>query len=383
MNTKLIIYIWIIFLFSIQNLCSQPNTYVAKGTTLPLFIDGDTSDLAWKNAKWHTLDQVWVPYSNIMPSQFFTEINTQTISGKNDLSIKYKTVWSPKTHLLYFLVDVTDDQFIDGYVFGSAGYSNFDILEIFLDENKSGGLYRFDTETENSENAFAYHILANKPEIGCVNKKITQIADFAGKSFDDYYINDYTHHVPEFALKKVRKNNYIYEFSLIVFNDKYTDSAYADCKTKLHIGKKMGFSVAYSDNDAPDKKRDHFIGSVTLAGNNNNDIWQNASLFGSLVLEAPLLSISGFKAKKITSSEIEFDLNIKTPNFDTKGFYLFQNDILVRKISKNTSFFSVKELNQNQTYNFYLVAFNDTQVSEPSERLTLKTLKSKKIKSIK
>jgi hypothetical protein len=63
----------------------------------------------------------------------------------NNYTGKFKIVWSSKTNLLYFLVEVTDHNFVDGFIPGTtADVYNYDIIEVFIDENKSGGLHVFD-----------------------------------------------------------------------------------------------------------------------------------------------------------------------------------------------------------------------------------------------
>ena len=88
-----------------------------------------------------------------------------------DYSGKYKVVWSSVTNLIYFLVRITDDVFVDGYIPEvTSDIYNFDVVEVFIDEDMSGGLHVFDgtgaTGLEwgtKAENAFAYHIYAPFP----------------------------------------------------------------------------------------------------------------------------------------------------------------------------------------------------------------------------
>ena len=60
-------------------------------------------------------------------------------------------------------------------------------------------------------------------------------------------------------------NTAVREFSLIVYDDTYTEENKESARVKLQAGKVMGLSVAYCDNDHPEKNpkvRDNMYGSV-------------------------------------------------------------------------------------------------------------------------
>jgi hypothetical protein len=122
---------------------------IQKIIDLPL-IDGMGNDMCWQKAAWQSIDMVWIPWKGSV--------------SESDYTGKYKVVWSPVSNLLYFLVEITDDVIVDDYIPGvSADIYNFDILEVFIDENRSRGRHVFDAGDENAENAFAYHIYAPFP----------------------------------------------------------------------------------------------------------------------------------------------------------------------------------------------------------------------------
>ena len=52
----------------------------------------------------------------------------------------------------------------------------------------------------------------------------------------------------------------------------------------LTAAKKLGFALAYCDNDAS-AERENFIGSVFVPGEDKNQGWINADIFGTLVLK--------------------------------------------------------------------------------------------------
>lgn len=256
----------------------QDNPVLAPDVAVPPVIDGRGDDPCWQYVKWQSIDQVWIPYGG------------QVAAG--DYSGRYKIVWSSSTNLLYFLVEVTDDVFVDGYVPGqTADIYNFDISEIFIDEDTSGGEHRYDGSGTNAENAFAYHMYADFPIEGQVTT-VCQVDDMAGTQSSSRRAN-YTSHFPEFALRTTGTTA-IREFSLIVYNDSYEDTmANKDAaRARLAVGKVMGLSVAYCDNDDPKenpKVRDNMFGSVWEPSPGNLH-WMNADYFGRVKLVSDLPS---------------------------------------------------------------------------------------------
>ena len=115
----------ILFIFSSGNLLAtitvQDDTVkVIEISELPL-IDGIGDDNCWNDCKWQYIDQVWIEYGQTLDSA--------------DFSGRYKIAWSPSTNLLYFLVEIVDDVFVDGYVYDSnpsigGGYPDYDIVKL-------------------------------------------------------------------------------------------------------------------------------------------------------------------------------------------------------------------------------------------------------------
>lgn len=278
MKNTLLLFIFTLFS---GTLLSQ-NTYSApKVTTLPIF-DGVGNDRIWADATWQNMDQVWIPYNNILPSNYTTESGTKVLNGASDFSGKYKIVWSQDTSYLLFLVEIQDDVFIDNYVKPTANYPNYDILEIFIDENKSGGNHLFDANGFNAENAFAYHIAVNNPGMNQSTTSMVGAMDFNGNSYSN--IVDYQSHFPSFSFKNHGNGKFVYEFALKIYKDTYTQVNPAAALKNLSLNDIMGLSIAYCDNDDPDGKRDHFISSVSVPGDKNNDSYIDATIFGTLTL---------------------------------------------------------------------------------------------------
>jgi len=270
----------------------QDDPVLAPDVAVPPVIDGVGNDLCWQNVPWQSIAQVWIPYSGSVDSE--------------DYSGRYKVVWSSTTNLLYFLMEVTDDVFVDGYdpnTTGGAIY-DFDISEVFIDEDASGGEHRYDGGGANAENAFAYHMYAEFPAEGEVTT-VCHVDDMGGTQFNSRRV-DYSSHFPEFALRTTGTTA-VREFSLIVYNDTYTDSNKDATRAQLEAGKVMGLSVAYCDNDDASeypKVRDNMFGSVWEPSPGNLH-WMNANYFGKVELVPSITSgVSDENATRLNSVKL-------------------------------------------------------------------------------
>lgn len=232
---------------------------VQQVSVLPVF-DGEGLDACWNapEVAWQPIDQVWMPWKGTVPSA-------------SDFTGKYKVAWNETHNVLLFLVEIEDDSFIDGYDFasnGPSGYPNYDVVEFFIDENRSKGGHVFDNGSENAQNALSYHISVNAPEDGQITDQFS-VEDLDGVNWSNFWVVNYANHFPQFSMKK-SGTHYTYEFSLKVYNDTYptqqkngtTANDPENARVKLSAGKVMGGTMAYCDNDTNDGKRDHFFGST-------------------------------------------------------------------------------------------------------------------------
>ncbi|MBN1416564.1 MAG: T9SS type A sorting domain-containing protein [Bacteroidales bacterium] len=275
----------------------QDDTVKVYDVVTPPVINGTGDDACWNNATWQTIDQVWINYGEVLES--------------SDYSGRYKTVWSSKENLLYFLVEINDNAAIGGFVEGqTADVYNFDIAEVFIDEDHSGGPHIYDNPGtgENAENAFAYHIYADFPMDGEVDT-VCWVGDIP---------RPYTEHIPEFALRKTG-NLYTREFSLKVYDDTYENDNPEASRVTLTKDKIMGLSLAYCDNDEDDGQRDNFFGSVWVPEANYNDHWMNADDFGVVKLYSdlipdPVVDIQHFPAGKAYPNPVYDYLNVEVNN---------------------------------------------------------------------
>ncbi len=300
----------------------QDDTVKAANVSAIPVIDGAGDDDCWQNTAWQPIDQVWIDYGESVDSEDFTG--------------QYKICWSSETNLVYFLVEIVDDTFIDGYFYPDGGYPNYDIVEIFIDEDKSGGMHVFDDNNDlgpNAENAFSYHIVpAVAPEEGGEAVTDKWACDIDGTGWGDRTIPNYDNHFPEFALKKT-DGKYYWEFSMQVHNDTYDHDNPENSLTDLSEGKIMGLTVAYCDNDQPDGERDNFFGSVSVTAAKYNDHWKDADDYGTIMLAG--------EAQQTGTSDILIDNHIRlypNPNkglmfYSLEGFFNGQADIFVFDLS--------------------------------------------------
>jgi len=278
-----------IFILSLANSIAafalQPDTLKIKQISSLPIIDGMATDSVWEKVSWITIDQTWIPIDEKLAA--------------SDFSGRFKVLWSATSNKLYFVAEITDDVFRDGYVYAKKDitYGDYDIFEVFIDPNRSGGLHVFDGKCDdathkkcwgtNAENAFTYHINVNAPADGQTTFKKT-VEDISGKSWRTKYIRNYADHLPQFAFRKTG-NTYTYEFSLNVYKDSIDPKkpSEADIDT-LFVNKIMGMSVAYCDSDTKIGKarRESFIGSTKTDLNvldkqrGFNQAWMNATYFG-------------------------------------------------------------------------------------------------------
>ena len=261
---------------------SQDSIVLAPNVSVTPIVDGKGDDQCWQNVPWQSINNVWIPYGT-------------PLVDSADFYGRYKIVWSSTTNLLYFLIEVNDDVLVDGFQYGqTADVYNFDIAEVFIDEDTSGGLHIFDATGNNiaqfgsnAENAFTYHIYADFPAIDQITTG-HYVYDLDGTDWSHVINRNYASHLQDFALRKTSNTTAAWEFSLKVYNDTYEDdnSNKENARVQLAAGKVMGLSVAYCDNDGANenpKVRDNMFGSV-WEPNPGNLHWQNADYFGRVKL---------------------------------------------------------------------------------------------------
>ncbi len=228
-----------------QSTCAQdPNEYIAPRTPDPITLDGEL-DPAWNHALWDTLAYNYLPGTSMPPA--------------SDLFVRYKALWDPT--FLHLLVEVVDDSISDRTTAPLKNWWNDDCVEVFLDEDRSGGDHQFNF------GAWAYHISTGY-----------DVVDY-GDDEQPHLFNDHVRVVRSQAGDTSR-----WEISIQVHGSDYT-LAGPNTPLTLYQGKVMGFSLAYCDNDGR-ATRESFVGSVNTPGHLANEGYLDASVFGALRLDA-------------------------------------------------------------------------------------------------
>jgi len=205
-------------------------------------VDGIANDDAWRHAHWQDIDHRWLG----------PEYSEQDFSGR------FKLVWTAEK--LYLLGEFVDDILFDSHRDPLAQYWDDDCLEIFIDENYSGGDHQF------NHNAFAYHI--------ALDNQTTDIGS-------DQQPRDFSHHIE--SRWRQRDDTIVWEVSIDIYADDYDENATDNEPVKLTAGKTMGLMVAYNDNDGSEL-RENFVGSESVPSGAKDRGWIDAGLFGALLL---------------------------------------------------------------------------------------------------
>jgi hypothetical protein len=240
--------------------------YDAKKASVAPKIDGSTNDACWANAYWAPIDQLWV--------------GTAT-SNPNNYSGRYKVSWDDS--LVYIIMEITDDIFHDTHANPLQNYWDDDCIEIFIDEDKSGGNHQF------NYNAFAYHV---SPFGDIVDYNTTGPALFNQNLYFDLDTNG---------------NVYTWEVAMRIHNLNFNPNNPNASRVNLTANKVMGFSLAYNDSDAKNS-RERMYGSQVIEGANKDLSYINADVFGTLTLlndENPCLKYISINTTEIKKIEAE------------------------------------------------------------------------------
>ena len=205
-------------------------------------IDGAFTELIWSRSSWQALDQLWL-------GETYTP---------RDFSGRYKVAWDEEA--LYLLVEIRDDSLFDQEADPLKRYWDDDCVEVFVDADNSGGEHQY------NHNAFAYHVALDG-----------QVVDM-GPDQKPHLYNDHVKSARSFDV-----NTKYWELAVKLYPDSYKDGR-RNRPNRLKAGQKIGFALAYCDNDGS-KERENFIGSVYVPGDDKNQGWINADIFGTLELK--------------------------------------------------------------------------------------------------
>jgi hypothetical protein len=204
--------------------------------------DGIADDPAWKKAQWRDINHRWLG----------PEYSATDFSGR------YKVVWTEDR--LHIVVEIVDDILFDSHRDPLVQYWDDDCLEIFLDEDHSGG------DHQHNHNAFAYHMSLDNRAIDIGTNGEAQ---------------DYSHHVS--SQWRQHGEVLVWELAIDVYQDNYVDGSADNAPVKLQLGKVMGLMIAYCDNDGSEL-RENFVGSEAVPTGPKDRGWIDAGIFGAVEL---------------------------------------------------------------------------------------------------
>ena len=201
----------IVFSLIFCGIRAADDSFVAyKADTMPV-IDGIGNDSCWAANQWYGLDYVWLPYNDQI--------------SKTDFSGRFKISWTNDRLLL--LVEIVDDSLYDGHSDPLDNYWNDDCVEVFVDEDHSGGPHN---DPSNAFNAWAYHV--------SIFGDVVDPNTAGSKLYNDHIKSVWTRY----------DSLYTWELSIKIYDKNYVNDQ-VSMPVTLTNDKVMGFSLAYCDDD--------------------------------------------------------------------------------------------------------------------------------------
>ncbi len=217
--------------------------FTVKKAQHSITIDGCAQGLEWDNSPWYSLNYLWIGSQQ---------------PDSNDYYGKFKVLWDEQ--YLYILVNITDDVRNETLIDGVENYWRGDMVELFLDEDLSGGNHQYNHQ------AFAYHVTTDGQAIDKNSNKETAF-------YNDHLL---------VGLKQ-QKTQTIWEMAFKIYDKDFKDSEKNNIPVVLIEGKEIGLSLAYGDNDGK-HQREHFMGSKESHGINNDEGYIRSGVFGKVIL---------------------------------------------------------------------------------------------------
>lgn len=216
--------------------------FIAYKTDSPILIDGFDKEHIWAKSNWYNMNYIWMG----------NQVDITDYNGK------FKLAWDNQK--LYILVEVVDNYLQPTLANGKENYWKGDYVEVFIDEDASGGNHKFNHQ------AFAYHV---STEGRTIDKNTQQQTVF----FDDHI-----------EVKRTKeRNKYLWEMAIKFYDNTFDENATTNIPVTLIEQKNIGFSIAYGDNDGKGS-RENFMGSKKYHGQNNDEGYINSDVFGSILL---------------------------------------------------------------------------------------------------
>lgn len=231
--------------------CTNVNAeFVAPYANQAPVIDGVADEAVWQTSQWHPIDVPIIGDSIDAP----------------DFAGRYKLLWTESA--LYLTAEITDDKLFDQNPDPLIAYWDDDCLEIFVDEDRSGGIHL------NDYNAFAYHV-------GLDN----QVSDIGPDGKDGGMPVLLNEHVEsQWQRQAEAPFSIVWETKIYLYPDTFHHDKPGK-PVKLDADKTIGFMLAYCDNDGS-QHRENFIGShpIEPVNGDSNRGYIDASVFAELTL---------------------------------------------------------------------------------------------------
>ncbi len=217
-----------------------------------IVIDGLAKEKSWSKTDWQMINH---PIIGALPET-------------SDFSGRYKLLWDQQ--YIYILAEIIDDKLFDGHPNPIDFYWDDDCLEIFIDEDASGGNHQFNF------NAFAYHL--------ALDNQVVDIGEKDSQGNPQFLVLN-SHATNRWKRSETDPTKIIWEVALSVYDDQFRPNKATNKPVDLHAGKQLGFMMAYCDNDGS-KARESFIGSkdIQAVNGDKNRGYIDASVFGKIML---------------------------------------------------------------------------------------------------
>ena len=223
---------------------SEPEgDFIAANTKTPLTIDGIADETAWTDKDWYSMNYKWMG----------------SLPDSTDYYGRFKLAWD--TEYLYILAEVADNILHPTLKDGIDNYWKGDYVEIFIDEDQSGGDHKYNHQ------AFAYHVSTEGHSIDKSTKEET--------IFFDEHID---------VARTDLSGTYTWEMAVKLYDASYNEESSENKPVQLSLDKTIGFSIGYGDNDG-NQNRENFMGSKLEHGINNDEGYTNSSVFGSITFK--------------------------------------------------------------------------------------------------
>lgn len=224
----------------------------AKYISKPPQIDGVANDQEWGLGTWYPINK------NIIGE----------LPDEKDFKASYTLRWHESA--LFIWVQLQDDVLYDQHPNPLDRYWDDDCLEIFIDEDASGG------DHQHNYQAFAYHVALDN-----------QVVDI-GKQHPDgtthlVLLNE--HVESQWKRSSTPPYEITWELAIKIYDDSFNEATNNNKPVALKANKRMGFMLAYCDNDGSEQ-RESFIGShdIEAVNGDKNRGYIDASVFDELHL---------------------------------------------------------------------------------------------------